>query len=53
MQREKIRSGWKGNRRFEDEVEREYCISRVGQMGQIEQWRYTSWRSPRRKSQRW
>ena len=23
------------------------------QMGQIEQWRYTSWRSPKRKSQCW
>ena len=34
----KVRVGW------------EFCISKRGG-GQIEQWRYTSWRSPRRKSQ--
>ena len=29
------------------------ALAEEGQMGQIEQWRYTSWRSPRRKSQCW
>ena len=47
VQREKIQSGWKKDKRSEGE----FCISRRGQMGQIEQWRYTSWRSPRRTSQ--
>ena len=27
--------------------------SRGGQVGQIEQWRNTSWRSPKRKTQCW
>ena len=47
-QREKIQNGWTGDRRFEG----------VGRSGgtalakgsKIEQWRYTSWRSPRKKS---
>ena len=29
------------------------ALAEGGQMGQIEQWRYTSWRSPRTKSQCW
>ena len=29
------------------------ALAEGGQMGQIEQWKYTSWRSQRKKSQVW
>ena len=47
-QRDKVQSGRKGYKKFEGEGGLKYCISR--RRGQIEQWRYTSRRSPRRKS---
>ena len=40
--------GGRGIRGMKTRVEWECCIGRVGQ---IEQWRHTKWRSPRRKSQ--
>ena len=45
-QRKKIPSRQRGDKRFEGKGE-----AKVLQGGQIEQWRYTSWRSPRRESQ--
>ena len=48
VQKEKIQSGRKENKRFEARVRWECCISRGGQMGQVAQLRYTSWRSPGR-----
>ena len=48
MHREEIHSGRKKHKRFEVKVGRKCCISRGGQMGQVEQWRYTSWKSPKR-----
>ena len=42
--------GGRGIRGFKVRVEWECCISSGGQ---IKQWRYSSWRSPRRKSQYW
>ena len=29
------------------------ALAEGGQMGQVELWRYSSWRSPKRKSQCW
>ena len=48
VQREKVRSERKEDKRFEGEGRAESSISRGGQ---IEEWRYISGRSPRRKSQ--
>ena len=45
--------GKRGIRGLKAKVGRECGISRGGQMGQIEQWRYARWRSLRRKSQCW
>ena len=42
VQREKRRSGRKGDKKFKGEG------GVLGEEGQIEQWRYTSWRSPRK-----
>ena len=51
MQREKIQSGRKKDKRFEGEGGA--GVLRLQRGGQIDQWMYTSWRSPRRKSQYW
>ena len=52
VQGEKIQSGWKRDKRFESESGLQVLpLTEGSQMGQIEQWRYNSWRSPRRKSQ--
>ena len=48
-QREKIQNGWEGDKGFEGEGGVEVLHWQMG--SQIEQWRYTNWRSPRRKSQ--
>ena len=46
VERENIKSGWKGNRRFEGEGGTGVLHKqREDQMGHIEQWRNTSWRS--------
>ena len=34
-------------------VGREQSISRGGHVSQVSQWRYTSWRSPKRKMKCW
>ena len=38
---------------FKARMGRERCISIGGQMDQVEQWRITSWRSAKRKTQCW
>ena len=49
VQREKIQSGRKKDKKFESEG----ASAALADGGQIEQWRYTRWRSPTRKSQCW
>ena len=48
VQRKKLQSGRRGIRGLNARMGWECCISRGGQ---VEKWRYTSWRSLRRKSQ--
>ena len=51
---EKIQNRQKEDKRFEGKGGvRSAALAEGSQMGQIEHWRYTSWRSPRRKSQCW
>ena len=49
VQREKIGSGQKGDKRFEGEGGA--GVLQLQRGGQIEQWRFTSWRNQRGKSQ--
>ena len=49
-QRENIRSWRRGIRGLKVRVGRSVALTGGGQ---VEQWRYTSWRIPRRKSQCW
>ena len=51
VQREKIQSGRKKDKKFESEGGG--ASDALAEEDQIEQWRYTSWRSPRRKSHCW
>ena len=53
VHREEIRSERKEDKRFESEDGAGVMYKQKGKEAQIQQWRYTSWRSPRRKSQRW
>ena len=45
--------GGGGIRGLKARVGRECCISIGGQVGEVLQLRYTSWRGPRKKSQFW
>ena len=49
MLREKIQSGRKKGKRFEDER----CINREGQIGLVEQLRYITWRGSKKNTQCW
>ena len=50
MQGEEIHSGQKRIRGLKARLGVSAALAKEGQ---IEQWRYTSWRSPRRKTQCW
>ena len=50
MQGKRFKMGGRRIRGLKMRVERECCISRGSQRGQIAEWRYTSWRNPKRKT---